>query len=176
MGHTDTSQTLWREALALREDFADAHFNLGTSLYFDRRPDGAVPHLRRAVELSPDSSRYHNTAAAAHRDAGLLLQAVEFWQSATRIDPGYADAYFNAAYTLQYDLGDARAAIGYWEIARDQSPADADIILHGAQASLDLGRPADAIAWLRSFIERNPRHKRRRHVEAALDKIMDMEL
>jgi tetratricopeptide (TPR) repeat protein len=138
-GHPDTARALWREAVSLREDYADVHFNLGTALYLDGESDRALPHLRRAVELAPDSAKYHSNAAAAHRAAGMPRRAVAFWQSAIRVDSSYVDAYFNMAYTLQYDLRDSKRALHHWEMARELTPADADVIMHGAQAAAGSG-------------------------------------
>jgi tetratricopeptide (TPR) repeat protein len=171
VGHADTARTLWREALSLQDDHADAHYNLGTALYLDGESAQALPHLRRAVELAPDSAKYHSNAAAAHQAVGLPLQAVAFWQSAIRVDPSYVDAYFNMAFTFQYDLGDPESALRHWEMARELTPADADVIMHGAQALLDLGHMDAAASWLRTFLDRNPHHLRNRELEAALEKI-----
>jgi len=171
VGHADTARTLWREALSLQDDHADAHYNLGTALYLDGESAQALPHLRRAVELAPDSAKYHSNAAAAHQAVGLPLQAVAFWQSAIRVDPSYVDAYFNMAFTFQYDLGDPESALRHWEMARELTPADADVIMHGAQALLDLGHMDAAASWLRTFLDRNPQHLRNRELEAALEKI-----
>lgn len=132
------------------------HYNRGTSLYLDGESARALPHLRRAVELAPDSARYHSNAAAAHRAAGLPLRAVAFWQSAIRVDSSFVDAYFNMAYTFQYDLKDPESALRHWEVARALTPADADVTKHGAQALLDLGRNDAAATWLRTFLDRNP--------------------
>ncbi|MFP6647315.1 MAG: tetratricopeptide repeat protein [Candidatus Latescibacterota bacterium] len=155
-GRPDTARSLWREALSLQEDYADVHYNRGTSLYLDGESARALPHLRRAVELAPDSARYHSNAAAAHRAAGLPLRAVAFWQSAIRVDSSFVDAYFNMAYTFQYDLKDPESALRHWEVARALTPADADVTKHGAQALLDLGRNDAAATWLRTFLDRNP--------------------
>ena len=84
------------------------------------------------------------------------------------------DAYFNTAYTFQYDLGDPESALRHWEVARELSPADADVIMHGSQALLDLGRLDAAVSWLRTFVGRNPQHSRRRELEAALEKIQEV--
>jgi len=170
-GHADTSRQLWQEALALQENYADAHFNLGTSLYLDRDPVQALPHLLRAVELSPDSTKYYRNAAAAHRAAGLPRQAISLWEGAVRLDTLNADTYFNVAHTYQYDLQDPESALGHWEKARELAPADAGVIMHGAQAMLNLGRTEEAVTWLQMFIRRNPGHARHGDMQTALNKI-----
>jgi len=168
IGRSDTSRSLWLEALSLRQDYADAHFNLGTALYLDGAPRAALSNLNRAVELVPDSAKYHSNAAVAHRAAGLPLRAVELWQGAVRVDSSYVDAHFNLGYTYQYDLQSPQQALPHWERTRHLAPTDIDAALHGAQALMDLGRATDAVKWMRGFVDSNPQHPRRDEVEAAL--------
>ena len=172
VGHPDTAHKLWEQAVRLQVGYADAHFNLGTSLFLDGAGDKALSSLMRAVELAPDSAKYHSNAASAHRAAGQPARAVELWAGAIQADSSYVDAYFNLAFTIQYDLSDPARALPYWQSARQLSPADADVVMHGAQTLLDLTRKNEAVAWLRMFLDSNPRHARRRDIEHALETIL----
>lgn len=171
LGQPDTAVALWRRAVELQPDYGEALYNLGTALYLAGDAGRALPLLSRAIELAPDSVRYCSNAAAASRALGQPARAIELWQRALAADPSYGDALFNVAYTYQYDLGDGGAALGYWERARALAPNDVEIALHGAQACLALGRPDDALTWLRSFLERAPGHARRGEVQEAIGAI-----
>ena len=170
-GRPDSARTLWQASLSLQEDQTEAHFNLGTALYLAAEYERALPHLVRATELEPDNARYHRTAAAAHRAAGVPSRAVELWRAAIHLDSTDIDGLFNIAFTLQYDLGDAASALRHWVAARALAPEDAGIILHAAQALLDLGRRSDAVLWLRRFVDEHPDHPRRLELDAALETI-----
>jgi tetratricopeptide (TPR) repeat protein len=172
VGRPDTARRLWEQAVRLQTGYADAHFNLGTSLFLDGAGVKALSSLMRAVELAPDRAKYHSNAASAHRAAGQPARAVELWVGALQADSSYVDAYFNLAFTIQYDLSDPARALPYWQSARRLSPADADVVMHGAQALLDLTRKNEAVAWLRMFLDSNPRHARRRDMEHTLETIL----
>ena len=50
----EEAEALHRRALALRPDFADAHYNLGVVLHGQGRPEEALSSYSKAVELKPD--------------------------------------------------------------------------------------------------------------------------
>jgi len=55
------------EAVSLDHSSAEAHFLLGTSHLILDRPEEAIPHLHRAVELNPFASDYYINLALCYR-------------------------------------------------------------------------------------------------------------
>ena len=49
-----------RKAIALKPDFAEAHYNLGNTLQQLGRLDDAEANYRRAIALKPDIAEAHN--------------------------------------------------------------------------------------------------------------------
>jgi tetratricopeptide repeat protein/glycosyl transferase family 9 (putative heptosyltransferase) len=66
------AESLYRHALLLRPDLAEAHYNLGTALDQMGRWDEAIAALRQAVALRPDLATAHwNLAAMLLRQGDL---------------------------------------------------------------------------------------------------------
>ncbi len=59
----------WDEALRLRPDDVDAHFNLGLALEKTGRTPEAIEHYQQALKLRPDFAAARN--ALARLGAGL---------------------------------------------------------------------------------------------------------
>jgi tetratricopeptide (TPR) repeat protein len=167
----DRAVALWQEALRLQEDYAEARYNLGTALHLSGRSSEAAGHLLRAFELEPDSARYASNAAGAIRAQGDIEGAAALWSAALEADPTFVDAAYNLAYSLLHDLHRPSDATAVWERVRDLAPGDLDAALHHTQALLELGRRDEAIASLRRFLERNPRHPRVADVQRAIEQI-----
>ena len=65
----------------------------------------ARPHLRRALEIAPDSVRAHEMAGRIERDAGALLVAADHFSTALRFGQARADLFVALKETLG-TLGD----------------------------------------------------------------------
>lgn len=68
-------EKLFRESLERREDFWEANFELGALLEKQRRYEEAEKHLRRAVELNPESSKPRYRLARVYRRLGKIEAA-----------------------------------------------------------------------------------------------------
>jgi protein O-GlcNAc transferase len=53
-GRREEAAEAYRQAVAIRPDLGEGHLNLGTALFYLKRPAEAAPVLRRALELRPD--------------------------------------------------------------------------------------------------------------------------
>ena len=60
----------------------------------------ALPHLRTAIKLDPTNAGYLNTYGVILRKAKFLESAVKAYAISTRLDPLFADAYYNCANSL----------------------------------------------------------------------------
>ncbi len=95
-----------REALRLREDYADAHNYLGMAYWLLEQPGPSLRHYHRAADLSmrqgrPDSaSRSWNNIGIVHRSQGRIAEAVGAYRRALALDPAFASARNNLGYAL----------------------------------------------------------------------------
>jgi tetratricopeptide (TPR) repeat protein len=65
----------FRNAIALRDDFAEAHYGLGRSLFDSGKTEEAVAPLERAVQLNPGHPTYRFTLASAYQRLGRKADA-----------------------------------------------------------------------------------------------------
>jgi len=92
---------------------------------------------------------------AVLQDLGRLEQAVKSYDKALRINPDYADAYFNRGIALQ-KLGQPGAAIKSYDKAIRLEPDFADAYSNRGTALQDLGRLEQAVQSFEKAIQFKP--------------------
>lgn len=92
----------------------------------------------------PHSATLHNLAAAS--DVGLMQfdVAIESYEYALKIDPEYAEAYFNMA-IAQDNKGEVKAAIDSYKRAIDVRPNYTDAYMNMGVALQDMGDVGAAV-------------------------------
>ena len=70
----------------------------------------AAQHLSTAARLQPDDKNAHFAAGTALRAIGQWQEAVQSYQRAVAIEPGFAAAHLNLGVSLEM-AGDADAAL-----------------------------------------------------------------
>lgn len=112
----------------------------------------AIPTLRDAIKLAPESSNAHYNLAEVCRAAGQYTAATASFREALRLDPGYTEAKFGLGDIL-LSLGDAAQALPYLEQAAKKLPQDAEVQTVLAQALLELEQPQRALPLLSSIVQ-----------------------
>jgi protein O-mannosyl-transferase len=133
-------QTLWRATLAVNPSSWMAHNNLGQL----DRPEEAIAHYSRALELNPRFAEAHNNLAATFMLAGRVDEALQHWATAIEIEPRYPDARYNFGSAL-LQLGRLEEATSQLQIATQLNPRNPDAFYNLATALQQLGRREQAI-------------------------------
>ena len=81
----------FRQALQVRPDLAEVHFNLGLALKSQGELDDAIKYFRQALQLNPDLAKAHNNLALALTMTGQLDKAIEHFREAVRLKPDYLE-------------------------------------------------------------------------------------
>jgi tetratricopeptide (TPR) repeat protein len=105
------------QAVRLRPGDPVAREQLAKTLFGLRQPEAAVPHYAELARLNATPAN-HNNLASALAAAGQLRQAVEHYQAALRLDPGFAEAHDNLAVTYLHLRDPESAAMHYAEVVR----------------------------------------------------------
>jgi predicted O-linked N-acetylglucosamine transferase (SPINDLY family) len=100
-GRLDEAMGHYRQALALRPDFAEAHNNVGVTLQDQGKLDEAITHLRQAVALQPALAGAHSNLGRALEARGLLEDAVACYTQALALQPTLAEAHNNLGNILR---------------------------------------------------------------------------
>jgi tetratricopeptide (TPR) repeat protein len=129
--------------------------NLGAALQSDRRPDEAMAHYRRAIDLAPDYAPAYNNLASALRAAGQLDAAIAMYQRALALRADFPDAHYNLANAL-LDQGRAGEAAEHLRIAAQTIAPSADVHNNLGLALAAQGRVDEATAEFRKALELEP--------------------
>src|SRR5688500_8685193 len=132
-----------QKAVSLEPDNALTRLNLGTALYMQRDPDGALAQYRAATRLSP-------SLAKAHFGIGVILEtrkqdreAIEAFTAAVRNDPAYLEARFALAQSLRRN-GRVEESLPHYEYVLQISPAASQAAFGLAMGLVRLGRYQEA--------------------------------
>lgn len=89
-------------AAQLRPDHADTHNNLGIAQRALKRYGDAVASFCRVLELQPENGRAYNNLANTLLEMNELPAALEAWQLAQTLAPGFSEPHSNRLFALHY--------------------------------------------------------------------------
>lgn len=111
------AEAAYRQVLALDPDHTDAYLNLGALLCEARRCAEAVRLYDEAIRRRPREALLQFNRAVALEDQGRPAAALAGYAACLVLDPGLADAHYNAA-RLHEQRGDARGALRHFNAYR----------------------------------------------------------
>lgn len=134
------SLTLYRHAIRVTSDNYTAYLNLGKTLLQDKKIVQAMYYFDKAIHISSGhvkKHKAHNNIAIAWVDKGNLKKAMYHFKEAIRIDPSYADPYYNIGLML-CGQGMYKEAIKYVEKSLELKPnfSDSRILMGYIQSRL----------------------------------------
>ena len=134
--------TLVRQALAVRNAFPDAHFNLARMLLAAGDAAGAKGHYEQTLAFSPGYAKAYNGLGILYRAQRSYPEACAAFERAIRLDGRLLDAYINLCNTYRDSCNEAGilkvAAAG---LAVD--PNNDQLWLLRSEASFTLGHLAE---------------------------------
>ncbi len=92
----------FRIAAQLRPDHADTYNNLGTAQRALKQYRDAVDSFCRVLELQPENGRAYNNLANTLLEMNELPAALEAWQLAQSLAPGFSEPHSNRLFALHY--------------------------------------------------------------------------
>ena len=156
---TDAAIASYREALALRPDYAEAHANLAMSLLTlpDKKAE-AITHLETAVRLKPELWQAEcNLANTLVTVPGREAEAIAHYKTVLNRRPELAEIQMNLGIALQGQPGREAEAAARFESALRTNPDLWQAHFTLAHTLLALpGRRAEAIPHLEAVLRLNP--------------------
>lgn len=144
-GEPEKGVGLIAQAIAVKPDFAEAHYNLGNALLSLGRAGEALASFDRALQLTPRDPQYHFERGNALKDLGRLDEALSSYDAAIRLSPGYAEAHNNRGIALK-DSGRPAEALASYDRALSLRPRYAEALGNRGNALKELGRLDEALA------------------------------
>ena len=109
LGKLQDAEILYRKAIEINPDFANAHYNLGNILKdFGKLKDAELSY-RKAIEINPDFADAHSNLGNILKDFGKLKDAELSYRKAIEINPDYTEAHFNLGVLLRI-IGESQEA------------------------------------------------------------------
>jgi tetratricopeptide (TPR) repeat protein len=142
----------YEKAIEIYPNYVEAYNNLGVQCLRAGRNEEALGALEKAVELDPDSVEPHLNLAVALHGLGQLDAAAFQAERAVEIAPRSASANLGLGLVLAAQGRKLEEAVRRLDFASAEHPGAA---LAAADALLQLNRPKEAQAALRSFLSRS---------------------
>jgi protein O-mannosyl-transferase len=148
------SEVLWNHALNVTRDNDVAYYNLGYSCLKRGDFDGAISRFETALQIrSRYNSPHYNSGSALIENnlanllsqKGRVTEAIDRYNDAMRLRPGYGDPYLNLGNIL-FQQGRLPDAILQWQKAQTTELKDGRFHTLLADAFLKAGLEKDAIA------------------------------
>ena len=146
---------LFRYAIRLRPDFAEAHNSMGNACKALSLAEDAERHFRQAIADAPPTAAYHFNLGNLMMELGRLQEAEESYEQALAIDPHYKEVCVNLGNVLrQLSRRDEAHALFQRSLAIDPRFALGHIGL--ANILRDWERSEEALPHYREAVESAP--------------------
>jgi Flp pilus assembly protein TadD len=155
VGYWTDSETLFRRAIALSDQNADAHAWLGLTLSKQGRLEEALPLYRRAVSLYPHDAGYFGGLGAVLAQMGALQEASSVLHQALDLDPHNTQALNNLGIVVA-QLGRASEAEALFRKAAQIAPRDPKPWVNLANLALMKQDDAEAARMCRAALQAQP--------------------
>jgi protein O-GlcNAc transferase len=101
-GDLSQAEIVYRKALALKPDYAEANNNLGIVLMLLGRSDEAIAAFQAAVQANPNYAGSLSNLGNLLKDSGRLDEALNCFDRAIAADPTLVGCYSNRLYALYF--------------------------------------------------------------------------
>jgi tetratricopeptide (TPR) repeat protein len=135
------------KAVAVANNNADFHADLGVALMTIGRNDEGLVHFQRAAELRPDFAMAHYNVGLALVQAGDLPAAAESFRRAVSLDSNLADAHMNLGLIL-LQTKNGEEAIRHLRRAIELVPDNVVALTNLGNGLIGTGAPGEAISVL----------------------------
>ena len=154
-GQGPAAERLYRQALDLDPDNAEAHHLIGVLRFQEGNPEEAVAAFERALVVDAGNARYLANLGAALLVLGRIEDAVDALETAAGTAPETPQLLKNLG-TAYRQTNRAADAVAVCEKAIAAFPDDADAFGSLAAALLALGRTDEALAAAEKAVGINP--------------------
>ena len=135
----DDAVKSYEKAVAIKPDYADAHFNLGNILRDLGELDGAIKSFVKTIEIMPEYDEAQYNLGVTLQELGQLDEAIEQYEKALSINPENTDLILNLGFIYQ-SLGQIDEAIEQYDNALTIDPNNVKVLNNLGNAYNDLGQ------------------------------------
>lgn len=151
---TSAARAAFEKAIRLDPGLAGARVNLALLLAQSHEWDLAREHLDRAIEIQ-STARAYCLRARVHNEQHHPEAALADLERAVRLQPDYAEAWYELGVTRHASLDEAGALSAFEQVIR-LDPANGGARFRLGSAYLRSGKPRQAIEHLREALRLDP--------------------
>ncbi len=140
LNRNSDAAAILQKAVAVKPDFADAHYNLGNAFMEQGLIDAAIASYVQSIALQPGFLKAHFNIGNAYRELGRLDEAAQSYRNALAIDGDDTGILINLGGVLQ-EQGELEQALDCFEQAVRIEP-------DSARAHFNLGYACKVRGWL----------------------------
>ncbi len=129
------ARNAYKKAIKLNKTFAEAWNNLGTTYFLQDKAKKSIKYYRQAIKLNPLSASFHVNLGTSLYKRKKIPETLEEYRTALALDPNVM--------TDRSSVGTVLQAQG----------ADPKFYFYLAKVFASLGRPAEAVRYLRRAFE-----------------------
>ncbi len=100
-GELSEAERLYRAAIVVDANSADAHMNLGNALSAKGQVPGAVQSYERAIAINPDHAKAHYNLGLALLDSDADVRVERHFRTALRLREAFPEAWMGLALVLE---------------------------------------------------------------------------
>jgi tetratricopeptide (TPR) repeat protein len=156
-GRYTYAETLYRTIVTRNDNCWLAHNNLGLLLMNMGRPDEALAHFLKALELNPSYGDAHYNLGVLLEKMGRIEEDMAHYQKALEINPNYIDAHNNLGLLLE-KIGRPEEAMAHYQKALEINPNYGYVHYNLGILLADMGRTYEAMVHYQKALELNPNH------------------
>ena len=121
LGQLDVAVENYEDAIAIKPDYAKAHFNLAGCLHDLGQMEAAVKSYKKTLEIEPDYAEAYNNLGNVFQELKQGDSAIQSYKKALKIKPDYVAAQYSLGISQQ-DLGQLDEAVKSYKSALKLKP------------------------------------------------------
>jgi tetratricopeptide (TPR) repeat protein len=154
-GRLKEAMTHFYEALRIKPDFWEAHYDLARALVRQERVEEGISHYYEALRINPDFAEAHYNLGGALMLQERFEEAISHYYKAVEIKPDYAEAHTNLGIALERQ-GRPDEAIKHYSEALRIEPNFAQAHYNLGNVLMRQGKTEEAVRYYYKALRINP--------------------
>ena len=154
-GQLEMAVQSFKSAVAIKSDFADAHYNLGLTFQELNQLEAAIKSYQVTLGLQNSYFKAHNNLGIIYKELGQLDESVNSYEKALKIQPDFVEAYNNLGNTLN-ELDKFDEAVKAYEEALKIQPDYLEVCNNLGKILNKIGQIDKAVKCYEKAIAINP--------------------
>jgi tetratricopeptide (TPR) repeat protein len=155
-GRHEEARDAFMQAVRVKPDYADAHYNLGVAYGKSGKNKEAIEAFKQTIRFKPDYAEAQYGLGVAYGESGMYEEAREAFKQVIRFKPDYAEAHYNLGIVyvmLKERDSDLDNAVVEMEKAVDLSPESVRFNMELGRLYFSVNRPGDAMERFLTYNE-----------------------